>query len=562
MISLKRLHTVTRTYRHFRRYQQILGILIKYGFGDILDQLRLYQALKKGIALFHKKAEVSRLTRYERIRLVLEELGPTFIKLGQLLSTRPDLVPPSLAEELTKLQDKVPPFPFAKAKEIIESELKQPLEAIFSSFEESPIAAASLGQVHRARLKTGEEVAVKIQRPNIKRTIEIDLEIMLYLAELLQRHIVEAEWYDPVGIVKEFAKNITKELDYTLEATNIERFAKNFIGDATIYVPRVYRTYSTEKILTMEFINGIKISEIEKLKAAGYDCRLLARRGANLILKQVFEHNFFHGDPHPGNVFILPGNIICFLDYGMMGRIDEETKETLAQFVRAFVDKDVDGTSRWLLKLYPAENVNLKELKLDIWELLDQYHGVPLKQIELKRLFRQVLYIVEKHRLKIPPDLFLLNKALVALEGLGKSLDPDFDAITQIKPFIKRIIIQKYNPFLMARRWQRELGEVILLLQELPQEVREIIRLFKKGEIKVKLEHKNLEDFITKQDQVSNRLAFAIIVAALIVGSALIVLANTPPFFFGIPIIGLLGFLIAGIMSVWLLIAIFRSGKF
>ncbi len=562
MISLRKLHTVTRTYRHFRRYQQILGILIKYGFGDILGQLRLYQFFEKGIGFFYKKTEVSHLTRYERIRLALEELGPTFIKLGQLLSTRPDLVPPSLAEELAKLQDKVPPFSFAEVKEIIESEFKKPLEVVFSFFEEKPIAAASLGQVHRARLKTGEEVAVKVQRPHIKRIIEIDLEIMLYLAKLLQRHIVEAEWYDPVSVVKEFAKSITKELDYTLEAANIERFAKNFIGDTTIYVPKVYRAYSTEKILTMEFIDGIKISEVEKLKASGYDCRLIARRGANLILKQVFEYNFFHGDPHPGNIFILPGNIICFLDYGMMGRIDSETKDTLAQLVRAFVDKDVEETTRWLLKLYPAENVNLKELKLDIWELLDQYHGVPLKQIRLKHLFRQVLSIVERHHLRIPPDLFLLNKALVALEGLGKSLDPEFDAITHIKPFIKKIVSQKYNPFLMARRWQRGLGELIFLLQELPQEIREIVRLFKRGEFKIRLEHKHLEDFIAKQDQVSNRLAFAIIVAALIVGSALIVLANTPPYFFGIPAIGLLGFSIAGIMGILLLIAIFRSGKF
>ncbi len=562
MFSLKKLHTIGRTYRHFRRYQQILSVLIKYGFSDILQQLRLYQALKGRIRSSPKQKDVIQLTRYERIRLALEELGPTFIKLGQLLSTRPDLVPPSLAQELSKLQDKVPPFSFEQVREIIEGDLNQPLDKVFSEFDPRPIAAASLGQVHRARLKNGQEVAVKVQRPNIRRTIEVDLEIMLYLATLLQRHVVEAEYYNPVGIVKEFSKTIVKELDYILEAANVERFARNFKNDPTIHVPQTYREYTTERVLVMEYIRGIKISEIDRLKKEGYDCHLLARQGANLILKQIFEFNFFHGDPHPGNIFVLPGNVICFLDYGMMGRIDEETKEILALFVRSFVERDVGETTRWLLKLYPADKVEMRELKLDVWELIDQYHGVPLKQIELRRLFRQALYIVEKHRLRVPPDLFLLNKALVALEGLGKSLDPDFDAISAIEPFIKRLIAQKYSPWAVAQKWHRGVENLMRIFQILPQEFQEIITLLKKGEINVKLEHIKLDLLIAKLDRISNRLAFAIIAAALIVGSALITIANIPPFILGIPVIGFLGFLIAGFMGLWLLIAIFRSGKF
>ncbi|MDL1955555.1 MAG: AarF/UbiB family protein [Candidatus Desulfofervidus auxilii] len=564
MFSLRKLHTITRTYRHFRRYQQILKVLVKYGFSDILAQLHLYRVVEKYLRFFKREqeTEITRLSRYERIRLTLEELGPTFVKLGQLLSTRPDLVPPTLAEELGKLQDKVPPFSFLEAKKIIESELGRPLEKIFSRFEEMPIAAASLGQVHRAWLKSGDMVAVKIQRPNIRRIIEVDLDIMLYLAGLLQKHIVEVEWYDPVGIVKEFAKNIAKELDYTLEASNIERFAKNFKDDPTIYVPRVYRDYSTEKVLTMEYIDGIKISEIGKLEAAGYDRKLIARRGANLILKQIFEHGFFHGDPHPGNIFVLPDNVICFLDYGMMGRIDEEIKENLALLIKACIDKDISETTRWFLRLYPAKKVNLREFKLDIWELLDQYHGVPLKQIELKRVFRQVLYLVEKHHLKIPPDLFLLNKALVSLEGIGRSLDPDFNAVEQIQPFVKEIILKKFSLRNIIHKGQKSFWELFVLFQESPQEIREFLSLLKKGEIKVKFEHKGLETFIAKQDQVNNRLSFAIISASLIISSALIVLSDIPPFIFGIPIIGLIGFLVAGFMGLWLLIAIFRSGKF
>ncbi len=563
MLSLRRLKTITRTYRHFRRYQQILRVLVKYGFDDILSQIHLYQLVEKGSHFFRirKRAETIPLPRYKRIRLALEELGPTFVKLGQLLSTRPDLVSPTLVEELATLQDKVSPFSFVEAKDLIQTELKHSAKEIFSKFEEKPIAAASLGQVHCARLKNGDRVAVKVQRPDIYRIIEVDLEIMLYLASLMQKHIVEAEGYDPVGIVKEFADNITKELDYTLEASNIERFSKNFKDEPAIYVPRVYHDYSTEKVLTMEYIDGIKISEVRKLKADGYDCKLIASQGAMLILKQIFEHNFFHGDPHPGNIFILPDNVLCFLDYGMMGRIDEETKNGLASLVKAFIDKDVSETVNLFFKFYPSEKVDLRKFKLDTWEVLDQYHGVPLKQIKLKRVFRQALYLVEKHRLKIQPELFLLGKALVSIESTGSSLDPDFNVVEQTQPFIKEIILKKFSPHTIAHKLKKSLFEFFALFQEFPEEIRNIFSLLKSGEMKVKFEHRGLEPFIAKLDQVSNRLAFAIIAAALIIGSGLIVLSQTPPLIFGIPVIGLVGFLVAAFMGLGLLIAISRSGK-
>ena len=563
MLSLRRLKTITRTYRHFRRYQQILRVLVKYGFGDILSQLHLYQLIDKGSHFFRirKKSETIPLPRNKRIRLALEELGPTFVKLGQLLSTRPDLVPPTLGEELTKLQDKVSPFPFVEAKDVIQTELKRSVEEIFSKFEEKPIAAASLGQVHCAWLKNGVRVAVKVQRPDICRIIEVDLEIMLYLAAMMQKHIAEAADYDPVGIVKEFTDNITKELDYTLEASNIERFAKNFKDEPAIYVPHVYRDYTTEKVLTMEYIDGIKISEVRKLKADGYDCNLIASQGAMLILKQIFEYNFFHGDPHPGNIFILPDNVLCFLDYGMMGRIDEETKESLASLVNAFIDNDVSEIVHLFIKFYPSERVDLRKFKLDTWEVLDQYHGVPLKQIELKRVFRQALYLIEKHHLKIQPELFLLGKALVSIESIGSSLDPDFNAVEQTQPFIKEFILKKFSPHAIANKLKKSLFDFFALFQEFPEEIRNIFSLLKSGEMKLKFDHRGLEPFIAKMDQVSNRLAFSIIAAALIIGSALIVLSQTPPLIFGVPVIGLVGFLVAAFMGLGLLIAISRSGK-
>jgi len=555
MSILHKINVITRTYRHFNRYRQILGVLIKYGFDDLIAKLHF----PKFFFPFRTKPEkeVTRLSRYERLRLVLEELGPTFIKLGQLLSIRPDLVPPPLVEELSKLQDQAPPFPFTEAKEIIENELKSPLEEIFVHFDQMPIAAASLGQVHRAVLKDGTAVAVKVQRPRIQRTIEVDLDIMLYFAKFLQRRVPEIRPYNPVGVVQEFAKYIAKEMDYLLEATNIERFSKNFKNEPHIYVPKVYRSYCTKKVLVMEFVEGIKISEIKKLKAAGYDLKLIARRGADLILRQIFEHGFFHGDPHPGNVFIMPKAIFCFLDYGMMGRIDEETKETLAFLLRSFVEQDVDATAKWLLKLCPAEEINFRELKLDLWEIMDQYYDVPLSQIELKRLYHQILYLVGKHRLRIPQDLFLLDKALVVMEGIGLKLDPNFHAVEEIKPFVRNLIARRYNPKMVFRRWQRHWGEIFTFLETIPIETKELFTLLKKGKIKLEIQHQDLEKIMEKQSQIGNRLVLAIIAAAFMVSSALIILAGLPPFIFDIPFLGIIGLTIAFVLILVLVIAVF-----
>lgn len=559
MSLFHKINVIRRTYRHVNRYRQILGVLIKYGFDDLISQLHF----PKFFFPFRSRPEkeVARLSRYERLRLVLEELGPTFIKLGQLLSIRPDLVPPALVEELSKLQDQAPPFSFTEAKEIIERELKAPLEEIFAHFEQTPIAAASLGQVHRAFLKDGTAVAVKVQRPHIEKTIEVDLEIMLYFARFLQRRLREVRPYNPVGIVQEFAKYIAKEMDYLLEATNIERFGKNFKNEPDIYVPKVYRLYCTKRVLVMEYVEGIKISEIEKLKAAGYDLRLIAKRGARLILRQIFEYGFFHGDPHPGNVFILPKAIFCFLDYGMMGRIDEETKETLAFLLRSFVEQDVDATARWLLKLCPAEEINLRELKVDLWEIMDQYYDVPLRQIELKRLYQQILYLVGKHHLRIPQDLFLLDKTLVIMEGIGLKLDPDFHAVEEIKPFVRNLIAKRYSPKMVLRRWQKHWGEIFACLETFPTEAKELFTLLKKGKIKLEIQHQDLEKIIDKQSQIGNRLVLAIIAAALMVSSALIILAGLPPFLLGIPSLGLIGLVSAFVLILGLLIAVFSSKK-
>ncbi|MEA1927244.1 MAG: AarF/UbiB family protein, partial [Candidatus Auribacterota bacterium] len=386
MLSIRKLTAISRTYRYIGRYRQILQVVFKYRFGELLDSLKIEQILEAGLRKISRKRRevVETLTGPERFRLALEELGPTFVKLGQVLSTRPDLIPLAFIEELTKLQDEVPPFPYSEVREIIQAETGKFPEELFESFVESPLAAASIGQVHRARLKDGTDVVVKVQRPRIKKTIEIDLEIMLHLTGLMERHLEELQVIRPSRIVEEFARTLEEEIDYTVELSHIERFARQFEEDDTIRVPRAYRELSTERILTMEDIHGIKGSDFNTLKREDYDLPLLAERGADLIMKQIFVYGFFHGDPHPGNIFFLPGNIICYIDFGMMGRISRSEREDFADMLMAVVQRNDRKMVEAMLKLtdYDIEP-DRDKLEQEMGNFIDRYLYRPLKDLRL-----------------------------------------------------------------------------------------------------------------------------------------------------------------------------------
>ncbi len=564
MLSIRKIGVIGRTYRHLNRYRQILTVLFKYGFGDLVDILKIEQYLEIGLQMISRKRreQAERLTRSERVRMALEELGPTFIKLGQVLSTRPDLVPVQFIEELSKLQDHVPPFPYAEVAQIIESELGVAPGDIFRHFEETPLAAASIGQVHRAQLKDGEEVAVKVQRPGIRKIIEVDLEIMLHLASLMERHLEEFQVNRPVRIVEEFARTLEKEIDYTIEASHIERFARQFIDDPTVYVPKVFRETTTERVLTMEYIDGVKASEIDRIKKEGLDRKIITARGADLILKQVFDHGFFHADPHPGNIFVLPGNVLCYLDFGMMGSIDRQTREDFADLVHSVVSRDESRAMQALLMLTQYdEEPDTRLLARDLADFMGQHLYKPLKDLQMEKLLHQLMELISRHRLQMPPDLFLMLKALATVEGVGLSLDPDFHMINQAAPFIQRVKMDRLHPKRVASDILRSSTELVRLIQEIPGELRELLRQMKRGKVKMEFEHRGLEPMLATHDQISNRIAFSIVIAALIVGSALIVLSKTPPFLFGIPVIGILGFVAAAVMGMWLLIAILRKGR-
>ncbi len=561
---VRKIGFISRTYRHINRYRQILSILFKYGFGDLIDQLNVGQYIEIGMQMVSRKRRenVEKLTRAERVRMALEELGPTFVKLGQILSSRPDLVPVEFIQELSKLQDNVPSFPFAQVKEIVEAELQTPLEDMYKEFSETPLAAASIGQVHRGRLKSGEDVVVKVQRPGIHATIEVDLEIMLHLAILIEKHVEEWGVHKPTRIVEEFSRSLGREIDYTIEASNTERFARQFTGNSSVYVPRIFGEASTRRILTMEYIDGIKASEIGKLDKGGFDRKLIASRGADLILEQVFEYGFFHGDPHPGNIFILPDNVVCYLDFGMMGRVDRRARENFADIVYAYVSRDESKIVDALLRVVEWDKEpDRRALEKDIGDFVESYLYKSLKELRIEDILYQILELITHHQLRLPPDMFLMVKALTQVEGLGLVLDPDFDMTEKATPYIKRLKLKRLSPKRIIGDFLDSGGDLVQLIKEIPGELRDITKQIKQGKIKIGFEHRGLENLVFEIDRSSNRVAFALVVASLVIGSSLIIRSDVGPFIFGFPILGLVGFSIAGIFGIWLLISILRSGR-
>jgi ubiquinone biosynthesis protein len=564
MLSIRKIGVVGRTYRHLARYRQILTVFFKYGFGDLIELLKIEQYIEIGLQLISKnrRTRLEKLSRAERVRMACEELGPTYIKFGQILSTRPDLVPVDFIKELSKLQDSVPSSPFSEVSRIIESELGAPPEAIFDYFEKTPIASASIGQVYRATLKDGEAVAVKVQRPGIRKIIEVDLEIMLHLATLMERHVEEMSLHQPVKIVEEFARTLEKEIDYTIEATNMERIAHNFLNDLTIYVPKVFRDTTTESILTTEFVEGIKVSEIDRLEKAGLDRKLITVRGADIVLKQIIKHGFFHADPHPGNIFVLPNNVICLLDFGMTGSVDRRTREDFIDLAESVVNRNESRATQVLLKLtYWEEDPDIRLLEKDVADFMGQHLYKPLKDIKIGKLLNNLLEMAFQHRLRIAPDIFLMLKAFGAIEGVGLMLDPDFDMIKQAAPFIKEVKLARLSPQRITGDIFRLAIELFKFVENFPKDILSITRLIKQQKLSLNLEYKGLDKMLSTYDQISNRISFSIIIAALIIGSAIVIMSKVPPLFYDISLIGIVGFLAAAVMGIWLLIAILRKGR-
>jgi ubiquinone biosynthesis protein len=560
MLNLVQLN---RNIRSIKRYRQIGRVLFKYGFDHILEYLNLSHFIARGKRLFRRdESRIAQLAPAERMRLAFEELGPSFVKLGQLLSTRPDVIPKSYVMEFAKLQDMVPSFPFEEVRSQIRAELGGEIEAFFASFDVEPIAAASIAQVHRALLMTGENVVVKVRRPGVVELVETDIDVLTGLALLVERHLPGSDIYDPVGMIREFSRTIRREMDFSREGHTIEKIAGNFAGDTTLYFPKVFWGATAKGVLTLEYIDGIKVSSITTLDSAGLNRSLIARRGADAFLTMVLVHGFFHGDPHPGNVLILPDNTICLLDYGMVGRLDEQLKGYLVDLLLAIIRRDVDEVISLLSYSGDInEQINIRALKRDLSEFIDSYYELPLKEIEVGRMLTDFIEIITTYNIRLQPDLALLTKTLVTIEGMGRELDPHFDMIEHLRPFIEKAIKERVSP----RHLANDLGEHFLSLikfaRSFPKDLKDLFNRINRNKFKIDLEHRGLDRFIQELDKSINRLSSSLIIAALIVGSSIIMQTDKGPLLFGFPVFAFLGYTIAAFIGLWWVVAILRSGR-
>lgn len=556
------LQVLGRTCRHLNRYREVATILAKHGFGDLLHMLSLDSHLEAGMKSVLRHSPVDTATRPERVRMALQDLGPTFVKAGQYLSMRADILPPAYLRELAKLQDHVPPFPAAEARRIIETELGKPLATLFAHFDSRPLAAASIAQIHAARLPEGTEVVVKVERPDIRRIVAVDLEIMAHIASLAEKHLADWRPLKPTRVIAELARSLDREMDFALEAAHTERFARQFAEDLTVRVPEIYRSLSSARVLTMERVRGVKADDAGALERAGLDPRIVAETLTRHYLEMIFTHGFFHADPHPGNLYIQPDHVVAYMDFGMTGRLNRATREALANVVFAFSERDEAALGRALLALADRdEEPDTREFETDMAELMDQYAYRPLAEWRLGRMLEQLFQTTAHHGVRIPPDLFLMVKALTELESLALTLDPRFDAVSACAPFIRRVHEERLAPRHLAERLAEAGRETLALLASAPAELRELIRQARRGRLLIEFEHKGLEPALAELDQASNRLAYAVLLGALVIGSALLVLAGLPPYWRGVPMLGLGGFLLSALMAFWLLLAILRHGR-
>ena len=551
-----------RHLKHLRRYREIARILIRHGFGGVVEQLGLLPLLSLPRRLLHRGPVGPPLSPPEHVRLAIEELGPTFIKLGQILSTRPDLIPPAYIHELAKLQDTVPPADWEGVKARVETELEGTLEELFASFDVEPLAAASLAQVHAATLPSGEDVVVKVQRPGIEKVISVDLEILFDLARLVQERTVLGELYDLPGIAEEFAFTLRAEMDYRREGRNADRFRRNFADEPALYIPQVYWDYTTGRVLVLERIRGIKIDDIEALDAAGVDCHQVTENAARVIIKEVFEDGFFHADPHPGNFFVMDGAVIGAMDFGMVGRVSPALRNDLVRLYVVAIGMDSEEIVEQLIRMGAASHhVDRAGLKRDMERLLNKYHGLPLQEIRALEVVEEIMPIAFRHHLRLPSDLWLLGKTLGMMEGVALKLAPGFNVFAFSEPYVRRFAWQMASPRLWGRRLLRGVGDWQELFTTLPRRAPRILDRLEQGELEFILSLKETDQAISRLDRIANRLAITILIAALTVSLALLmplVAAEGRGFAFWLVVTG---FAVAALLGFMLLLSMWRAGR-
>ena len=549
--------------RDLPRLHEIASVMIRYGWGDLVRMLGISGVLERAgrVLHWHSSSEIDQLDPPVRIRRALEELGPTFVKLGQLLATRVDMFPPHWIAEFEKLHSQVPAVPYELLHPDLVAALKGEPSDMFAAFERTPLAAGSIAQVHRATLKEGSPVVVKIRRPGIEAVIRADLRILEHAARLLESEMPDMRRYDPVGIVSQFRRSLSRELDLAKEARNMGQFARNFADDPLVEIPRVYWEYTNERVNVQEQILGMSGVSPDKLRAQGLDPVVLAARGADAVLRMVLEHGYFHADPHPGNVLFLPDNRIGMIDFGMVGMLTHLRRNQIVNMLNGLTHKDEQVLLQVLLDWSDDSASDEDRLAYDVAELLQSYDDLQLKDVKIGALLNDITALMRDNNLLLPPDLTLLFKTLITLEGLGQQLDPEFHMIDNVTPFVERIIQQRYTPQALFARGRKSVREALEVVADLPRDLRHLLRDVRRGRIKVDLDLKRLDHFGHQLDRASNRITMGILTASLVVGSSIIMTVSGGPQLFGLPLFGLLGFLIAFFNSLWIIFSIWRSGK-
>lgn len=552
-------------YKNYRRLRDIVMVLTRHGFRPFMERLRLTRILTLPQRLIGGKAQRKELglSAPERARMALEELGPTFIKFGQIISTRPDIIPEEFIIELLKLQDSVAPIPFKDVVSVIEAQFKQPVSELFSKIDETPVAAASIAQVHLATTLSGTEVVVKVQRPGIGATIDTDITILGYLAKLAVKYIPESRLYDPEGVVEEFSRTIKREMDFTLEASYTERFRHNFENDPRVTVPKVFWDLTGRNVLTMERIHGIKINRLEELREAGVDTVRLAHLVVDVFFKQVFEFGLFHGDLHSGNIFVISSERIALVDFGIVGRIDSAMKHYLADILISFVRGDFEGLTNVYQKMgILPETIDRAAFEREYYDIMLHYFGRPFKNVRIGELLMDYIRLAARHNVRLPRDLLLFDKCVLELEGLSRLLYPEVDILKESEPYAARLYIDRKSPKAFIEEVIATASDYHDLFQELPGRTGEIMKKVLDDKLRIEFMHKGLEDFMGEMDRSSNRLTFGLIVAALVIGSSLVISSEAPPKIAGYAALGVLGFVVASFLGLWLAFQILRSGKF
>jgi ubiquinone biosynthesis protein len=548
--------------RNLGRLSEIAQVLVRHGFGYVFERHRLTDLLpwrERAASLDGQPSQ-----RGRALREALDELGPTFVKFGQLLSMRPDVLPPDIISELRGLQDDVRPFPFEQAEQVIETDLGLSLEKLFLDFDPTPLAAASIGQVHCATLPNGRRVAVKVQRPGAPRQIEADLALLYQAARIAKERVRAFDFIDARGLVDEFARSIRQELDYRLEGRNAEVFRRNFAGHPHVSIPRVYWSYTRPRVLTLEFLDGTQVADLDPAIVPVEERRELAYRMTEAWMAMIFRDGFFHGDPHPANILVLDRpDHLGLVDFGLAGNL---TEDDMSKLTRLFIDaanENVDALPRRLADLgvrYPKERE--EQFLVELRELYYRYYGATLAEIDPLQVIREGFQLIYSLNLRLPTRFVLLDKAIATLGSVGVELYPDFNVFEVARPYARRLMTERLGPRRMARRARKESVRLAEILLETPYQVHDFLEEIRDGQIEVGFVHKGLDEFMAKIDVVFNRLVVAMIVAGGLIGSSLIgIFAKHGPLLFGVNFLSVVGFFLSGLLGIWLLWGVVRSGR-